>query len=171
MPSYRTDWKAGKGSGALLLLSINPVWTVMWSGGALHHADSIECIKNLEVQVIPRLSGIPASYGFSSPSGQPAPDFFMPCNSRRAGKNGGWRSSNIVNRSLCELVKAVLPCCSSSQSLGYPTTRSRGGEGLGAAARARCRRSPSATPAAKIAVWSSVLRRRCRAFSDSAPPA
>jgi hypothetical protein len=82
VPSYRTDWKAGKGSGALLLLSINPVWTVMWSGGALHHADSIECIKNLEVQVIPRLSGIPTSYGFSSPSGQPAPDFFMPCNSR-----------------------------------------------------------------------------------------
>jgi len=77
VPSYHTDWKARKESGALPLLSINPVWTVIWSGGALHPANSIECSKNLEMQVIPRLSGIPTSYGFSSPSGQPAPDFLV----------------------------------------------------------------------------------------------
>jgi hypothetical protein len=77
VPSYHTDWKARKESGALPLISINLVWTVIWSGGALHHANSIECIKNLEMQVIPRLSGIPTSYGFSSPSGQPAPDFLV----------------------------------------------------------------------------------------------
>jgi hypothetical protein len=53
-------------------------------------------------------------------------------------------------------------------SPGYPTARSRGGEEP-EVVRARCRRSPSAIPAAKIARCNSVLRRRCKAVSDTVP--